>query len=66
MNYNDNKAKVVDAFKHRDFEKINDLICKNEMFKSNYFLHASDLTLTYLNIIKNVGDTSKLSFIFSR
>jgi len=66
LNFNENKAKVVDAFKQRDFEKINDLICKNEMLKSNYFLHASDLTLTYLNIVNNISDPSKLGYIFAR
>jgi len=45
---NENKNNIVTSFLHRDFEKVNPLMKKNELLTSSGFQHAISLAQTVL------------------
>lgn len=66
LHSNENKNKVVKCFKERDFEKINDIMTKNETMKSSYFMMCSDMGLIYLSIFRNATNSNNLHFMFNK
>ena len=66
LNFNENKNKVVQCFKEREFDKINDILAKNDTMNSSYFLTCSEIGLIYTQIYRNATNAQNLHNIFNR
>ena len=63
---NDNKNIIVTAFLHREFEKIQPTMVKNEVLSKSGFQHAIGLAQTCLSISKYATNPAKLTQVFSK
>eukprot|EP00347_Sterkiella_histriomuscorum_P000542 403375452 len=66
LNFNENKNRVVQCFQQREFDKINEIMTKNDSLNQSYFMVCSEIGLIYLNIFRNANNSQNLHNIFNR
>ena len=66
LNFNENKNRVVQCFVQRDFDKINDIMTKNDTLKQSYFNVCCDIGLAYAAVYRHATNATNLHHVFNR
>ena len=62
----DNKNRIITWFKSKEFDRISELIDKNESLQGSYFLSCTHLTLLFMSLFKYGGNPHIVTGIFSK
>ena len=62
----ENKNRVITCFQTKEFEKISELLNKNESMQGSYFLSCTHLTLLFLNLFKYGNNPHIITGVFSK